>query len=62
MEKEIITVTEVKGRNVSYSGSNFFSGCDVSNFPEKPKVGEKYILISDFKKPSVIRPLSEAKG
>jgi hypothetical protein len=57
MEKEIITITEVKGRSVSYRGSKFFSGCDISNFPEKPKVGKKYVLTSEFKKPSVIHPL-----
>jgi hypothetical protein len=59
MEKEVITVTEIKGRSITYSRSSFFSGCDVSNFPDKPEVGAKYLLISDFKKPSVIMPLEQ---
>ena len=38
MKKEFIEVTEIKGRNVSYSGSKYFSGCDISCFPDKPEV------------------------
>lgn len=54
MITEIITITEVNGRNVSYSGSEYFDGCVISNFPHIPTVGERFVLTSDFIHPSVI--------
>lgn len=58
MEQQIIiTITKVKGTNVSYSGS-MFHGCALSNFPDKPNVGDKYILTFDAKYPGKIISLS----
>jgi hypothetical protein len=54
---EIITVTKISGKNVTYSGSEFFDGCDISNFPHRPEIGERFILTSSFIDPSVISEL-----
>jgi hypothetical protein len=52
MEKEIVTVTEINGTDITYDGSMYFNGCDVRNFPDKPEVGKKYVLIHDWKNAS----------
>jgi len=51
---EIITVTKIVGRSVSYSGSSMFDECDISCFPVTPKIGMKFILKSDMAYPSKI--------
>lgn len=57
MVKEIITVIKIDKTSVSYEGSEYFSGCHISNFPDTPSVGKQYILESDFIHPSVIKSL-----
>lgn len=57
MKTEIITVTRISGNNVTYSGSEYFDGCDISNFPRRPEVGERFILTSSFVTPSEISEL-----
>lgn len=65
MEQQIIiTITEVKGKNVWYSGS-MFHGCSILEFPDKPNVGDKYILTFNIKDPRKIislSPLSKVDG
>ena len=57
MITEVITVTKVQEHNVSYSGSDYFDGCDISNFPYIPEVGEQFLLKSDFIHPSTIEEI-----
>ena len=54
MITETITVTKIQGDSVSYSGSEYFNGCHITNFPHAPKVDEKFLLKSDFVHPSTI--------
>jgi hypothetical protein len=45
--KEVITITAVNGNNVSYSGGSW-DGCRIENFPDVPKVGDKYTITQEF--------------
>lgn len=45
---EVIEVKKVDGNNVNYSGSVFYSGCNIKLFPTSPKVGDKFNLSTDF--------------
>ncbi len=46
---EEVTITKVVGNNVSYN-STLWSGCHLSNFPDTPKVGDVYVIESNFSK------------
>lgn len=54
MITETITIIKISGNKVTYSGSEYFDVCHISNFPHTPKVGESFIITHDFINPSVI--------
>jgi hypothetical protein len=42
MNTVTITITKVSGGNIYFNGLPVADSCHVSNFPNTPKVGEKY--------------------
>jgi hypothetical protein len=47
---ERVTIVGVNGQNVKYSGSQHFSGCDISNFSEVPMVNDVWEIITNWGK------------
>lgn len=47
MKTNVVTITSVTGRNVSYTG-NDWDGCDINQFPDIPEVGDKYEITEEL--------------
>ena len=58
---ETITVTKINKFGVSYSGSNHWSGTNIKNFPHPPKVGESFILTTEWGNPVQLPRITEVE-